>query len=73
MNRTAAVKLTPKTGPKLKVAGKVHDRSGLSEEMRDLCKKLPIYLVTKDGARSSQHDAFNEMRDGMEGTPARRK
>ena len=64
MNHNAK-KLSPKTGPKWKVASKVHDRSGLSEKMSDLCKKLPIYLVRKDGARSSQKDMFIRKSDGL--------
>lgn len=30
---------------KFKVVGTLEDRSGLSDEMADLCEKLPIYIV----------------------------
>ena len=32
---------------KLKVVGALEDRSELSDEMADLCKNLPIYVVVK--------------------------
>ena len=32
---------------KLKVIGTLDDRSRLSEEMADMCSKLPIYVVVE--------------------------
>jgi len=32
---------------KLKVVGTLEDRSELSDEMKDLCEKLPIYVVVE--------------------------
>ena len=32
---------------KLKVVGTLEDRSELSDEMADLCEKLPIYVVVE--------------------------
>ena len=35
------------TEVKLKVVGTLKDRSKLSDEMTDLCEKLPIYFVVE--------------------------
>ena len=39
---------------KFKVAGTLEDRSGLSDEMADLCEKLPIYIVVEGEVDSTQ-------------------
>ena len=38
---------------KLKLVGTLEDRSGLSDEMTDLCEKLPIYVVVVGEADST--------------------
>ena len=32
---------------RFKVVGTIEDRSGLSDEMADLCEKLPIHIVVE--------------------------
>lgn len=39
---------------KFKVVGTLEDRSGLSDEMADLCEKLPIYIVVEGEVDSTQ-------------------
>ena len=39
--------LTPQALEKLKIVGKLNDRSILSDEMADLCANRPIYRVTE--------------------------
>jgi len=41
------VTLTPQALDKLKIVGKLNDRSILSDEMADLCANHPIYRVTE--------------------------
>jgi len=41
------VTLTPQPLEKLKIVGKLNDRSILSDEMADLCANHPIYRVTE--------------------------
>ena len=62
------MKMTPQSEATYKVVGKLHDRSGLSKEMDDLCANLPIYrvaqgdLVQRDTADQTNADAdFHEM------------
>lgn len=57
------MKMTPQSEVTYKVVGKLHDRSGLSKEMADLCANLPIYrvaqgdLVQRDTADQTNADA----------------
>ncbi len=41
---------------KLKVIGTLEDRSQLSDEMADLCAKLPIYVVAEGELDSTDMD-----------------
>ena len=47
MNGNTAVKISPQSVVKLKVAGILKDRSVLSKEMEELCTNLPVYRVTE--------------------------
>ena len=61
MSKSAAVKLTPQTEIKSKIIGKLNDRSGLSNEMADLCVNLPIYRITEgDVGQSDTNDAVED-------------
>ena len=61
MGRSAAVKLTPQTEIKSKIIGTLNDRSGLSNEMADLCANLPIYRITEgDVSQSDTNDAVED-------------
>ena len=57
------MKMTPQSEVTYKVLDKLHDRSGLSKEMADLCANLPIYRVAQgDLADQTNADAdFPEM------------
>lgn len=46
-----------------KVVGKLSDRSDLSDEMKDLCAKLPIYRIQK--LEKKQNDA-DQMEDHVQ-------
>ena len=41
------MKVVPRTEVKLKVVSTIDDRSDMSDEMANLCAKLPIYEVTE--------------------------
>ena len=41
------LKVVPQTKVKLKVVSTIDDRSDLSDEMANLCAKLPLYEVDK--------------------------
>lgn len=61
MGRSDAVKLTPQTDIKSKIIGKLNDRSGLSNEMADLCANLPIYRIAEgDVSQSDTNDAVED-------------
>lgn len=47
-----------------KVVGKLRDRSDLSDEMKDLCAKLPIYRLRK--LEKKQNDDADQMEDDVE-------
>ena len=47
-----------------KATGKLDDRSGLSQEMADLCVNLPIYRVVK------QNDIADQTSDSGDADPA---
>ena len=72
MGKSASVKLTPQNDIKSKIIGKLNDRSGLSNEMADLCANLPIYRVTEgDVNQSDTDDAVEDT--AMFQVPAKRK
>ena len=52
---------------KLKVIGNLEDRSRLSDEMADLCAKLPIYVVVEGELDST------DMVQSTNKAPAKRK
>ena len=54
----------PQTTATYKAIGKLHDRSGLSQEMADLCANLPVYRVVK------QNDAADQTSDSGDADPA---
>ena len=56
--------MNPQTTATYKAIGKLDDRSGLSQEMRDLCANLPIYRVVK------QNNNADQMSDSGETDPA---
>ena len=49
--------MNPQTTATYKAIGKLHDRSGLSQELADLCANLPIHRVVK------QHNVADETSD----------
>jgi len=75
VNANAAVKLTPQSEKKLKVVGKLSDRSGLSNEMADLCANLTIYQVTEGAVNQNDADIMNDavQESDLARVPAKRK
>ena len=63
MQRSADSKVTTTSEENFKVVGKLSDRSDLSDEMKDLCAKLPIYRIRK--LDEKQNDA-DEMEDHVQ-------
>ena len=63
MQKSADSKVTTTSEENFKVVGKLRDRSDLSDEMKDLCAKLPIYRIRK--MVEKQNDA-DEMEDYVE-------
>ena len=63
MQKSADSKVTTTSEENFKVVGKLSDRSDLSDEMRDLCAKLPIYRIRK--LDEKQNDA-GEMEDHVQ-------
>lgn len=69
------MKATPHTEVKLKVASTLEDRSDLSDEMTNLCAKLPIYRVAEgevDLSSLNQTTDVLQMPDLVQ-TPDKRK
>lgn len=56
------MKINPQNEATYKVVGKLGDRSGLSQGMRDLCANLPIYRIVKGDP--DQNDTADHMNDG---------
>ena len=56
--------MNPQTTATYKAIGKLDDRSGLSQEMADLCANLPIYRVVK------QNDTADQASDSGDAGPA---
>ena len=63
MQKSADSKVTTTSEENFKVVGKLSDRSDLSDEMKDLCAKLPIYRIRK--LDEKQNDA-DEMEDHVQ-------
>ena len=55
--------LTPQGEENLKIVGKLNDRSGLSNEMADLCANHPIYRVTEDDADQNDNNQMSDPED----------
>ena len=64
MSAYASVKINPQTTATYKAIGKLDDRSGLSQEMADLCTNLPIHRVVK------QNNAADQTSDSGDAEPA---
>ena len=43
-----------------KIVGNLSDRSDLSDEMKDLCKKLPIYRIRKVDEKQNDADQMED-------------
>ena len=58
MSRSSAVKLTPQSTETLREDRKLtaQEYSGLTDEMQDLCKNLPVRLVRKEVVNQSDMD-----------------
>ena len=56
--------MTTTSEENFKVVGKLKDRSDLSDEMKDLCAKLPIYRIRK--LERKQNDDAHQMEDHVE-------
>ena len=56
--------MTTTSEENFKVVGKLRDRSDLSDEMKDLCAKLPIYRIRK--LEKKQNDDASQMEDDVE-------
>ena len=63
MQKSAGSKVTITSEESFKIVGNLSDRSDLSDEMKDLCKKLPIYRIRK--LDEKQNDA-DEMEDHVQ-------
>ena len=55
MPKSTDSKVTTTSEENFKIVGKLRDRSDLSDEMKDLCAKLPIYRIRK--LEKKQNDA----------------
>ena len=55
MQKSTDSKVTTTSEENFKAVGKLSDRSDLSDEMMDLCAKLPIYRIRK--LEKKQNDA----------------
>ena len=63
MQKSADSKVITTSEENFKVVGKLSDRSDLSDEMKDLCAKLPINRIRK--LDEKQNDA-DEMEDHVQ-------
>ena len=52
--------MTTTSEKNFKVVGKLSDRSDLSDEMKDLCAKLPIYRIRKLEKKQSDADQVED-------------
>ena len=64
MQKSTDSKVTTTSEENLKTVGKLSDRSDLSDEMKDLCAKLPIYRLRK--LEKKQNDDADQMEDDVE-------
>ena len=61
MQKSTDSKVTTTSDENLKTVGKLSDRSDLSDEMKDLCAKLPIYRIRK--LEKKQNDDADQIED----------
>ena len=64
MQKSTDSKTTTTSEENFKVVGKLRDRSDLSDEMKDLCAKLPIYRIRK--LEKKQNDDADQIEDHVE-------
>ncbi|XP_073229627.1 uncharacterized protein [Porites lutea] len=62
VQKSAGSKVTITSEESFKIVGNLSDRLDLSDEMKDLCKKLPIYRIRKLEKKQSDAD---EMEDSI--------
>ena len=60
MQKSADSKVTTTSEENFKVVGKLSDRSDLSDEMKDLCAKLPIYRIRKLDEKQNDPDEMED-------------
>lgn len=60
MQRSADSKATTESEENFKAVGKLSDRSGLSDEMKDLCAELPIYRIRKINEKQNDADQMED-------------
>ena len=60
MQKSADSKVTTTSEENFKVVGKLRDRSDLSDEMKDLCAKLPIYRIRKMVEKQNDADQMDD-------------
>lgn len=52
--------MTTESEENFKAVGKLSDRSGLSDEMKDLCAELPIYRIRKINEKQNDPDQMED-------------
>ena len=52
--------MTTESEENFKAVGKLSDRSGLSDEMKDLCAELPIYRIRKISEKQNDPDQMED-------------
>ena len=60
MQKSTDSKVTTTSAENFKVFGKLSDRSDLSDEMKDLCAKLPIYRIRKLDEKQNDADQMED-------------
>ena len=60
MQKSADSKVTTESEENFKAVGKLSDRSGLSDEMKDLCAELPIYRIRKINEKQNDADQMED-------------
>ena len=60
MQRSADTKVTTESEENFKAVDKLSDRSGLSDEMKDLCAELPIYRIRKINEKQNDPDQMED-------------
>ena len=60
MQKSADSKVTTASEDNFKAVGKLSDRSGLSDEMKDLCAELPIYRIRKINEKQNDADQMED-------------